>query len=78
MSQSIKSLPKIVCVIGLHVALTRVRSRYKGLCPFHKERTASFTVDPDRNRFHCFGCHAHGTLEDFLARIANRASAETL
>ena len=42
-----------------------------GLCPFHKKRTTSFTVNKDKSLFHCFGCGAHGDQLDFLAQRYN-------
>ncbi|GGI09108.1 DNA primase [Egicoccus halophilus] len=59
----------IVAVVGDYTTLKRAGTRYKGLCPFHTERTPSFTVTPDGNFFHCFGCDASGDLYDFLMRV---------
>src|SRR4029079_14474136 len=56
----------IVQVVQEYVTLKRVGGRYKGLCPFHSEKTPSFTVDPDKGFFHCFGCHAGGDVFKFL------------
>ncbi|MEM8983377.1 MAG: DNA primase [Pseudomonadota bacterium] len=56
----------IVEVVGARVALTRGGREYKGLCPFHGEKTPSFTVSPDKGFYHCFGCGAHGTALGFL------------
>ena len=56
----------IVEVIGARMALTRGGREYKGLCPFHGEKTPSFTVSPDKGFYHCFGCGAHGTALGFL------------
>ncbi len=53
-------------VIGEHVALQRRGSRYWGLCPFHQEKTPSFSVTPERGVFYCFGCHKGGTVFDFV------------
>lgn len=44
---------------------------YKGLCPFHNERTASFVLYPDSNRYYCFGCHAKGSSIDLYAHYHN-------
>ncbi len=44
-----------------------------GLCPFHNERTPSFTINPEKNFFHCFGCGAHGDVIGFVMRIENRS-----
>ncbi|MGC9314538.1 MAG: DNA primase [bacterium] len=55
-----------VSVIGRYTALKRRGHRFVGLCPFHKEKTPSFTVDPDRGLYYCFGCHAGGSIFNFL------------
>ena len=52
----------IVQVVQEYVPLKRVGRTYKGLCPFHSEKTPSFHVDPDKGFFHCFGCHAGGDV----------------
>jgi DNA primase len=59
----------IVAVVSEHVALRRVGLRYQGLCPFHDERTPSFTVVPDKRFYHCFGCQAHGSAIDFVMNV---------
>ncbi len=56
----------IVEVVGARVTLKRAGSNYKGLCPFHGEKTPSFTVSPSKGFYHCFGCSAHGTAIGFL------------
>lgn len=56
----------IVEVVGARVALKKAGARYKGLCPFHDEKTPSFTVSPDKGFYHCFGCHAGGNAIGFL------------
>ncbi len=56
----------IVQVIQEYVPLKRAGRTYKGLCPFHSEKTPSFTVDPDKGFFHCFGCKAGGDVFKFL------------
>jgi DNA primase len=53
-------------VIGEHVALRRKGGRYWGLCPFHQEKSPSFSVTPDKGVFYCFGCHKGGTVFDFI------------
>jgi len=58
----------ILEVISSHVTLRRAGRSYKGLCPFHSEKTPSFTVDPERGFFYCFGCHAGGDVFDFVQR----------
>jgi DNA primase len=61
----------IVEVVGARVALKRAGSNYKGLCPFHGEKTPSFTVSPSKGFYHCFGCSAHGTAIGFLMAYDN-------
>src|SRR6187549_1917197 len=56
----------IVQVIQEYVSLKRVGRTYKGLCPFHSEKTPSFHVDPEKGFFHCFGCGAGGDVFKFL------------
>ncbi len=58
----------IVELIGAHVRLRRTGRNYTGLCPFHSEKTPSFSVNPERGFFHCFGCGAGGTVFDFVMR----------
>jgi DNA primase len=59
----------VVAVIGDYTSLRRGGKSFKGLCPFHTERTPSFTCTPDGNFFHCFGCGASGDIYDFLQRV---------
>lgn len=61
----------IVDVISQYVKLKKNGSRYLGLCPFHKEKTPSFTVSPDKQLFHCFGCGAGGTVINFVMKAEN-------
>ena len=57
----------IVETIGKYVKLHKAGEGFLGLCPFHKEKTASFYVLPREGRFHCFSCGVSGTAEGFLA-----------
>ncbi len=71
----------IETVISSYVTLKRTGVNEKGLCPFHSERTPSFTVYPQTQSFYCFGCGAGGNVIDFLMRIENldfRAAVENL
>ncbi|MBX3268893.1 MAG: DNA primase [Sandaracinaceae bacterium] len=63
----------IVALVREHVALKRAGSSFKGLCPFHNEKTPSFHVHPDRGFFHCFGCQVSGDAITFLMRIEGLA-----
>jgi DNA primase len=56
----------IVDVVGRHVQLRKGGQNYLGLCPFHGEKSPSFTVSPSKQFFHCFGCGAHGSAIGFL------------
>ncbi len=56
----------IVDVVGRHVQLRRAGSNFLGLCPFHGEKSPSFTVSPSKQFYHCFGCGAHGSAIGFL------------
>jgi DNA primase len=61
----------IVEVVGARVALKRAGANFKGLCPFHGEKTPSFTVSPSKGFYHCFGCSVHGNAIDFLMTYDN-------
>src|SRR6476469_10249925 len=56
----------IVQVIQEYVSLKKVGRTYKGLCPFHSEKSPSFHVDPEKGFFHCFGCGVGGDIFKFL------------
>ena len=56
-------------VVGQYVSLTRRGSNLFGLCPFHSEKTASFSVAPDKGIYYCFGCHAGGGVINFIMQI---------
>ncbi|MCY4349622.1 MAG: DNA primase [Thiotrichales bacterium] len=68
----------IVEVIGHYVPLKRAGKEYKACCPFHDEKTPSFTVVPDKQFYHCFGCGAHGTAVGFLMEYANLEFVEAV
>lgn len=67
--ETLRRQADIVVVVGDYTTLKRAGRSFKGLCPFHTERTPSFTVTPDGNFFHCFGCDESGDIYDFLMRI---------
>lgn len=61
----------IVDYISKNVRLKRAGSTYKGLCPFHKEKTPSFSVSPDKQLFYCFGCGKGGTVINYVMQQEN-------
>ncbi len=65
-------------VVGRRVALTRKGREHTGLCPFHKEKTPSFTVNEEKGFYHCFGCAAHGGAIDFLMNMDNLSFPEAV
>ena len=68
----------LVAVVGRWVKLTRQGREWRGLCPFHNEKTPSFHVVEDKGFYHCFGCGAHGTAIDFVMAVENLGFAEAL
>ncbi len=66
---AVKERVDIVALIGETVALKRAGRSFKGLCPFHKEKTPSFNVSPERGYFHCFGCGEKGGAIDYLIKL---------
>lgn len=74
----IKQRIDIVDLINEYVPLKKRGSNYIGLCPFHNEKTPSFSVNPARGFFHCFGCHKGGDIFTFLMEIENIEFKEAL
>ncbi len=66
--QTIKDRADILAVVGAEVRLKRAGALYHGLCPFHQEKTPSFTVNSAKNSYHCFGCGEHGDSLKFLQK----------
>ncbi|MDR0615939.1 MAG: DNA primase [Synergistaceae bacterium] len=76
--REVKSRMDIAELIGDYVELRRRGSSLKGLCPFHSEKTPSFTVSPDRQTFHCFGCGKGGDVFTFLMEMEGLSFREAL
>ena len=76
--QELKNRTDIVDVISSYVHLKRTGRNMQGLCPFHNEDTPSFSVSPEKNMFHCFGCKASGDVITFIMRIENLEYLEAI
>ena len=74
----VKDRVDIAEVVGHHVSLTRAGQNLKGLCPFHQEKSPSFTVNSSKQIFHCFGCGAGGNVFTFLTRITGTSFPEVV
>jgi DNA primase len=78
-AQSVKEQADIVKIIGDYVRLKKAGAQnYTGLCPFHKEKTPSFSVHAGRQFFNCFGCHEHGDVFTFIQKIENVGFGEAV
>src|ERR1700722_8626801 len=66
---AVRAASDIVAVIGEHTALKKVGRRFVGLCPFHGEKTASFSVNGEEGLYYCFGCRASGDAITFVRAI---------
>jgi DNA primase len=69
--ERIRSASDIVDVIGSYLPLKRAGANFVALCPFHKEKSPSFNVNPHRQIFHCFGCHKGGDVFTFVREYEN-------
>ena len=67
--EEVRARADLVEIIGAHVQLRRSGRNFTGLCPFHNEKTPSFSVNVERGFFHCFGCGAGGSVFDFVMRM---------
>ena len=68
----------LVSVIGRRVRLQKKGREFVGLCPFHNEKTPSFTVNEDKGFYHCFGCGEHGSVFDFVMKVENLSFPEAV
>ena len=76
--EEVRSRSDIVDVISQYVRLTRKGSTYFGLCPFHNEKTGSFSVSPGKQMYYCFGCGAGGNVFTFLMQYENFTFGEAM
>ena len=74
----LRSRVRLSSVVGRHVKLVRKGREYHGLCPFHNEKTPSFSVNEDKGFFHCFGCGAHGDAIAFEMRVGNMSFTDAV
>ena len=69
--ERVRERSDIYSVVSRYVPMTLKGGRYWACCPFHGEKTASFTITPDKGLFYCFGCHAGGNVFKFISMIEN-------
>jgi len=74
----IRNKNDIVDIVSQYVVLKRSGRSFFGLCPFHKEKSPSFSVSPDKQIFHCFGCGVGGNVIHFVSKIENLNFRETI
>ncbi len=72
----IRERADILSIVGEYVKLRKTGKNFIGLCPFHSEKTASFTVSPEKKLFHCFGCGEGGNIFAFIMKTENASFAE--
>lgn len=76
--QQVRDHVDVVELVGRSVSLKRAGRNYKGLCPFHDEKTPSFNVNPDRGTYYCFGCQEGGDVFSFLMKVENLTFGEAV
>ena len=74
----VREAADIVQVVGEHVRLKKAGAAFTGLCPFHGEKTSSFSVNPQRQFFHCFGCHESGDVFSFMMKYHHMTFPDAL
>lgn len=74
----LKSRADIYNIVSNYVSLKKSGKSYSGLCPFHKEKTPSFSVDPGKQLYHCFGCGEGGDIISFIEKIENMDFIEAI
>lgn len=76
--EDVRTRADCVEIISEHVRLIKTGENFKGLCPFHQEKTPSFTVSPKKGVFHCFGCGAGGNVITFIMKIEGKSFVEAV
>ncbi|MBR6390317.1 MAG: DNA primase, partial [Lachnospiraceae bacterium] len=76
--EEVRSKNDILDVVGNYVHLQKRGNTYFGLCPFHNEKTASFSVTPSKQMYYCFGCQKGGNVFTFLQEYENYSFQEAL
>ena len=76
--ETVKQAIDLVALIGERVKLTHAGKNYKGLCPFHSEKSPSFYVTPELNRYKCFGCQESGDCFTFLEKMDGLTFSQAL
>ncbi len=74
----VRDAADVLEVVGDHVRLKKKGRRWEGLCPFHEEKTPSFSVDPEKGLYHCFGCRAGGDIINFIMQLENLSFPEAV
>lgn len=74
----VKSQVLILDVVGQYTRFKKAGHYYKAMCPFHAEKTPSFTVSPEKNIFYCFGCHSGGDVISFIAKMEHLSQIEAV
>ena len=74
----VASRADIVSIIGEYIPLTQKGNDWWGCCPFHQEKTASFSVSPEKKFYYCFGCHAAGTVFNFVMNVDGLSYPEAI
>ena len=78
LKEQVRDANDIVDVIGSYITLKKSGSNYMGLCPFHGEKTPSFSVSASRQIYHCFGCNKGGDVFKFVQEYENITFMEAL
>jgi len=76
--EQVKDANDIVSVISEHIPLKKKGKNYWGCCPFHNEKTPSFSVTPEKGFFYCFGCRESGNVISFLMKYDNLTFPEAI